>query len=52
MADARKREVVGLDDLRPREQSPEAADRVKGGYDPPDGRKVTSRPLPLDPPGG
>ena len=42
----------GLDDLPPREQTPEQASQVKGGNDPPDGLRLNIRPLPLDPPDG
>lgn len=40
-----------LDDLKPREQSPEQAEGVRGGLQPPHGIELTT-PLPNEPPNG
>ena len=43
---------TGLDDLPPKEQTPDQAGQVKGGYEPPDGGELRAIPLPYDPPNG
>ena len=42
----------GLDDLPPREQTPDQASEVKGGNEPPDGLRIGAIQLPNEPPIG